>query len=236
MTGCIVVCYNIGYPFETHLKLKSFKTSFAHNYFPTYLIPSKFCTKHYSDNGMICANFHNDCITEIDAMDPQIFASCVFKMSFGCIFHIAIIPCSLLYLICSWLCYRVPYNHCNLGYHFKTLAKICLLITYFLFCPEHSSHTGVLYMECQNSWMPFEIDGSEEWDFVSFEFKMSVLGTVQCCYNVVNIIWCCKPKAEFELTKYIPYITLMGELWGVFHDVLEKIDHIITALHCISMA
>ena len=41
-------------------------------------------------------------------------------------------------------------------------------------------------MECQNSWMPPVIAGSEEWDFVSFEFKMSIPGTVGCRYNVVE--------------------------------------------------
>ena len=42
-------------------------------------------------------------------------------------------------------------------------------------------------------------------------------------------------EAEYKLdagsTKAIPYFALTGELWGVFVNIYEKIDRIITAPH-----
>ena len=40
-------------------------------------------------------------------------------------------------------------------------------------------------------------------------------------------------KSEFGSTKYTPYLALTGDLWGVFCEVFEKIDRLITAPHCI---
>ena len=37
--------------------------------------------------------------------------------------------------------------------------------------------------------------------------------------------------AAFELTKYIPHLTFTGEVWVV--SIIEKIDHVIPALHCL---
>ena len=38
-------------------------------------------------------------------------------------------------------------------------------------------------------------------------------------------------KPEFGLTNDTPYLALVGELWDIY---CEKIDHVITARHCIS--
>ena len=43
-------------------------------------------------------------------------------------------------------------------------------------------------------------------------------------------------KSEFELTTDTPYLTLTGQLWGVYVEYFEEIDHVITALHCIEMS
>ena len=42
-----------------------------------------------------------------------------------------------------------------------------------------------------------------------------------------------KLKSDFKLTTATPYLALMGELWGVYCEDFEKIDRVITALHCI---
>ena len=42
-------------------------------------------------------------------------------------------------------------------------------------------------------------------------------------------------KSNIRLTKNTPYLTLTGELWGVFYDDFGKIDQVIMALHCITM-
>ena len=43
-------------------------------------------------------------------------------------------------------------------------------------------------------------------------------------------------KADFKFTKDPPYIALEGELWGVYYDNLEAIDHVITASPCIMIS
>ena len=40
-------------------------------------------------------------------------------------------------------------------------------------------------------------------------------------------------KSECEPTKDTPYLTLTGELWGVFVRIFKKIDCVITVTHCI---
>ena len=42
-------------------------------------------------------------------------------------------------------------------------------------------------------------------------------------------------KSDAGSTKDAPYLALTGELWGVFCNIFEKIDRVITALHCIYM-
>ena len=39
-----------------------------------------------------------------------------------------------------------------------------------------------------------------------------------------------KFKSEFKLTTDTPYLT--GELWGVYCEILEKIDRVIMAAYC----
>ena len=43
-------------------------------------------------------------------------------------------------------------------------------------------------------------------------------------------------EAEYQSdagsTKDTPYLTLTGNLWGVFVNICEKIDHFIAAPHC----
>ena len=42
-------------------------------------------------------------------------------------------------------------------------------------------------------------------------------------------------KSDFKLTTDTPYLTLMGELWGVtIVRIWEKIDRVLMALHCIA--
>ena len=62
--------------------------------------------------------------------------------------------------------------------------------------------------------------------------------TVECRYNAVqysSILH--RTEAEYqsdaESTKYTPYLVLTDELWGVFVNICEKIDRVITAPHCI---
>ena len=35
-------------------------------------------------------------------------------------------------------------------------------------------------------------------------------------------------KPYFKLTTNIPYLTLPGELWGVYYDNMKKVDRVIT--------
>ena len=45
-----------------------------------------------------------------------------------------------------------------------------------------------------------------------------------------------RTEAEYQSdagsTKDTPYLTLTGNLWGVFVNICEKIDHFIAAPHC----
>ena len=40
-------------------------------------------------------------------------------------------------------------------------------------------------------------------------------------------------KWGYEPTKVTPYLALSGELWGVFVEIWEKIDHVLMAPHCV---
>ena len=64
----------MGYPPETHFKLKSREVSFAHNLFRKWPIVLKFCTEHGSDTAVLCATFQNDWTIETDVMDEREFA------------------------------------------------------------------------------------------------------------------------------------------------------------------
>ena len=77
-----VLC-NIGYPSETHGKLKSREISFAHNLFINYPIVLNFCTVHGSITAVLCAKFQNDWTIARDIIDERVFARFEFKMSFG---------------------------------------------------------------------------------------------------------------------------------------------------------
>ena len=54
------------------------------------------------------------------------------------------------------------------------------------------------------------------------------------CHVITHIIaiTAAKHQSDFELTKDTPYLTLTGEIWGVYCENLEKIGYIITASHC----
>ena len=84
-----VLC-NIGYPSETHLKLKSRDISFVHNIRFHCPIGLKFCTEHGSDTAVLCAKFQNDRSTEAWVMDKRDFARFEFKMNFGRISYIVL--------------------------------------------------------------------------------------------------------------------------------------------------
>ena len=51
------VLYNMGYPPETYLKLKSREISFPHNLFSSNPIVLKFSTEHGSNTAVLCAKF-----------------------------------------------------------------------------------------------------------------------------------------------------------------------------------
>ena len=79
---------NIGYPSETHLKLKSAEILYVHNLLINHSIVLKFCPEHGSDTAMLCAKFQNDWTTETDFMDERDIARFEFKMSFRRISYI----------------------------------------------------------------------------------------------------------------------------------------------------
>ena len=66
-------CYNIGYPSETHRRLKSCEILFVHNLSFSSPIILKFCTEHGSITAVHCANFQNDCTNEVDVIDKQVY-------------------------------------------------------------------------------------------------------------------------------------------------------------------
>ena len=51
---------NMGYPSETHLKLKSYDISFVHNIRSNRPIVLKLCTRQGSNTVMLCVNVRND--------------------------------------------------------------------------------------------------------------------------------------------------------------------------------
>ena len=75
---------NIGYPSETHLKLKSREISFVHNTRFNCPIVLKFCTEHGNQN---------DWKLDMAVMNERDFTRFEFKMRFGQISHIAHGPC-----------------------------------------------------------------------------------------------------------------------------------------------
>ena len=86
---CQGVLANIGYPSETHVKLKSREISLVHDIRlnkPSVLI---FCTEHGSITAVLCAKFRNDCTIETDVTGKRDFARLEIKMSFGQISYIA---------------------------------------------------------------------------------------------------------------------------------------------------
>ena len=74
--------YNMGFPSERHLKLKSREVPFAHN---SCWIVLKFCSEYGSDTEVLNAKW----TTETDVMDERHFARFEFKMSFERISYIA---------------------------------------------------------------------------------------------------------------------------------------------------
>ena len=68
-----VLC-NMGYPSETHPKLKSCGNSFVHNIRFNCPIVLKFCTEHDSITVVLCAKLQNDWITNEYAMGKRVFS------------------------------------------------------------------------------------------------------------------------------------------------------------------
>ena len=64
---------NIGYPSETHLKLKSCEISFVYNSYLSWPIVLRFFTEHGSITAVLCAKFQIDWTIETDIMDEQDF-------------------------------------------------------------------------------------------------------------------------------------------------------------------
>ena len=77
------VLWNIGYPSETHVKLKSREISFAHNLFIDFPILLNFSAMHGSITAVLSAKFQNDWSIERAIIDERVFARFEFKMSFG---------------------------------------------------------------------------------------------------------------------------------------------------------
>ena len=75
----IKACCNIGYPSETHLKIKSREISFAHNLLISCQIALKICTGHGSITAVLCANFQNNLTTEMNETDERHFARFEFR-------------------------------------------------------------------------------------------------------------------------------------------------------------
>ena len=59
----VVQYTDIGYPSETHIKLKSRENSFAHNIRFSCSIVLKLCTEHGSVTAVLYVKFQNDWIT-----------------------------------------------------------------------------------------------------------------------------------------------------------------------------
>ena len=83
MFGLVYTWGLIGYPSDTHLKLKSRDVSFAHNSFCSCPIVSKFGTEHDNDTAVPYAKIQNDWTTEWDVMDDRVIAGFEFKTGFG---------------------------------------------------------------------------------------------------------------------------------------------------------
>ena len=83
------VLFNIRYPSETHLKLKSRENSFVNNIHFNCPIGLKFCTEHGNDTAVLCAQFQSDWSTEAWVMGKRDFARFELKMNFGRIAYIA---------------------------------------------------------------------------------------------------------------------------------------------------
>ena len=77
-----VLC-KIGFPSETHLKLKSHKIAFAHNIRFNNAIVLKCCSEHRNVTTVLCAKFQNDWTTGADFMNERDLRRFEFKMSFG---------------------------------------------------------------------------------------------------------------------------------------------------------
>ena len=75
-------CCTMGYPSETHLKLKSHEILFIHNIHFSDQIIFKFCTEHGSNTAVLCAKFHNDLTTEQWGMGKWDFTRFEFEMRF----------------------------------------------------------------------------------------------------------------------------------------------------------
>ena len=105
------VC-NIGYPSETHLKLKSCKILFVHNIHFNNPIILQFCTI------LLSAKLQNDWTTKTDVMDKWDFVRFKFKMTLGWIPYITQHPWALstrgpfskrgLTLIPVWISNHMP--------------------------------------------------------------------------------------------------------------------------------
>ena len=64
-------CFNIGYPSETHLKLKSHENYFANNLFLNWQMVFKFCTKHDRTTPVLYARFLTHSTIKMFFMDER---------------------------------------------------------------------------------------------------------------------------------------------------------------------
>ena len=63
------VLYNTGFPFQTHLRLKSRENLIAGNLFSSKPIVLQFCTEYGSHTSVLCAKFQNDWTTATHVID-----------------------------------------------------------------------------------------------------------------------------------------------------------------------
>ena len=76
-------CCNIGYPYETHLKLKSREISFAQGIHSNCQIVLKIYTAHDNDTLVLCAKYENNLILKLWVMGRRVFALFELHMRFG---------------------------------------------------------------------------------------------------------------------------------------------------------
>ena len=138
----------VGYPSETHLKLKSCKNSFVHNICFNCPIGLKCCTEHGSDTAVLCAKFQRDRSTETWVMGKR--------------------DLSLRWISDGYLIlHKAPGSYCGLYYSNYLMEQVCFFhptlqeVKFNYFCLNFGLNNDLV--ECstqllQNICKNYEID------------------------------------------------------------------------------